>query len=438
MSDKLHFTGFAALCVIVANMIGTGVFTSLGFQLQHTSAPFPLIMLWAVGGLIALCGALSYAELGATFPRSGGEYSFLSRIYHPCVGFAGGWVSITIGFTAPVALAAMTFGAYFRATIGDAAPEWLDRILALALVITLGVIHAGSRSTSGGTQVLFTIFKVLVIVAFCCAGFLAIQSPQPISFLPQTGDGREIASAAFAISLIYVSYAYTGWNGATYLTGEIKDPQVKLPIILALGTIIVTILYVALNATFLFVAPMDELRGELEVGFIAAKSIFGETGAKLTGLVLAVLLISTVSAMTVAGPRVLQVIGVDIKQFSAFAVTNSDGIPRRAILVQTGLATLFILTGQFETVLIFAGFTMSIVSFVTVLGLFVARWRFSEVNRPYRVSLFPIPPLIYLSLTAWILWYVIKFEPVQSLLGFLLILVGIGLYWLTSKNQTSE
>ncbi len=437
MSSKLHFSGFAALCVIVANMIGTGVFTSLGFQLQHTSAPFPLIMLWVVGGIIALCGALSYAELGSTFPRSGGEYSFLSKIYHPSIGFAGGWVSITIGFSAPVALAAMTFGAYFRATLGEDAPEWLDKILALGLILSLGIIHAGSRSTSGSTQVLFTIFKVLVIVAFCCAGLFAIQSPQPISFLPQSGDGTEIISAAFAVSLIYVIYAYTGWNGGTYFLGEIKDPQTKLPIVLASGTIIVTVLYVALNATFLFVAPMDALRGELEVGFIAAKSVFGDTGAKLAGLILAILLISTVSAMTVAGPRVLQVIGVDIKQFSAFAVTNSDGIPRRAILFQTGLACIFVLTGQFETVLIFAGFTMSIVSFVTVLGLFVARWRFPDSTRPYRVSLFPIPPIIYLALTAWILWYVIMFEPIQSLLGFLLIMIGVGLYWLTSRKNAS-
>ena len=436
MNPKLHFTGFAALCVVIANMVGTGVFTSLGFQLQHTSAPFPLIMLWVVGGLIALCGALSYAELGATFPRSGGEYSFLSKIYHPSIGFAGGWVSITIGFTAPVALAAMTFGAYFQATIGENAPEWLDTILALILVIGLGIIHAGARSTSSGTQILFTIFKVTVIVTFCSAGFFFTQSPQPISFIPQAGDGTEIASATFAISLIYVIYAYTGWNGATYLTGEIKDPQIKLPIILAAGTIIVTILYVALNATFLMVAPIESLRGELEVGFIAAQSIFGETGAKLAGFVLALLLISTVSAMTVAGPRVLQVIGVDIKQFSIFAVTNADGIPRRAIFFQTALASLFVLTGQFETVLIFAGFTMSIVSFVTVLGVFVSRWRFPEVQRPYRVLLYPIPTIIFLALTAWILWYVIIFEPIQSLLGFLLILIGIGFYWLTSKNNS--
>lgn len=437
MSSKLYFTGFAAFCVIVANMIGTGVFTSLGFQLQHTSAPFPLIMLWVVGGIIALCGALSYAELGATFPRSGGEYSFLSKIYHPCLGFAGGWVSITIGFSAPVALAAMTFGAYFRATIGNDAPEMLDKILALVLIISLGIIHSGPRSTSGRTQVLFTIFKLLVIVSFCCAGFFVTQSPQPISFLPQLGDGKEIVSAAFAVSLIYVSYAYTGWNGGTYFLGEIKNPQTTLPIVLAAGTVIVTILYVALNATFLFVTPMEALRGELEIGFIAAESVFGDSGAKLAGLILAALLISTVSAMTVAGPRVLQVIGGDIKQFSVFSVTNSDGIPTRAIWFQTGLACLFVLTGQFETVLIFAGFTMSIVSFVTVLGLFVARWRFPEITRPYRVSLFPIPPILYLALTAWILWYVVMFEPVQSLLGLLLILIGVGIYWLTSKKTAS-
>ncbi|MFZ8915679.1 MAG: amino acid permease, partial [Pseudomonadales bacterium] len=191
------FSAATAAAVVVANMIGTGVFTSLGFQLVTLNTGFALIALWVVGGLTALCGALTYAELGAALPRSGGEYNFLSEVYHPAAGFTSGWVSFTVGFAAPVALAAITFGTYLSSIF----PTLAATPLALGLVGVLTVIHANSRRHSGGVQRSFTVLKIALIVLFCLAAALSLEAPQPVNFWPTLDAGSEVFSAAFAVSL---------------------------------------------------------------------------------------------------------------------------------------------------------------------------------------------------------------------------------------------
>ena len=416
--------------IVIANMVGTGVFTSLGFQLLDIQSGFVILMLWMIGGLIAVSGAMTYAELGAAFPRSGGEYNFLSEIYHPAVGFVGGWTSVTVGFAGPSALAAMTFAAYATSIFEVPPSAWLERALAVGLVAILTVVHAGRRRRSGGVQVVFTTLKVGVIVGFCLAAYLLIDEPQPVRFLPSAGDGALFIDSAFAISLIYVSYAYTGWNAATYLSSELENPQRTLPAILLTGTLVVTLLYVALNFVFLYAAPVAELQGQVEVGLIAAKAAFGDAGGRFTGLVLAMLLISTVSAMLMAGPRVLQVMGQDFHVLRGIARVNEDGIPNTAIYIQSALAIMFILTSSFESVLLFAGFTLALNSFVTVLGVFVLRWRQPGLERPYRTFLYPLPPLIYLALMGWTLWFVLINRPVEGLFGLGVIVTGLVIYWL--------
>jgi len=432
-STKFKFTTVTA--VVIANMVGTGVFTSLGFQLLDIQSGFVILMLWAIGGLIALCGAMTYAELGAALPRSGGEYNFLARIYHPAAGFASGWTSATIGFAGPTALAAMTFAAYATSILPGLSSESVEKALAVGLVAILAVIHGSSRRNSGGLQVVFTILKVGVIVVFCLAAIVVVDSPQPIRFFPSSGDGALLTSSAFAISLIYVSYAYTGWNAATYLSSELENPQRTLPGILLTGTLIVTVLYVALNFTFLYSAPVDSMKGQVEVGFIAAQSVFGDLGGRFTGLVLASLLISTVSAMTIAGPRVLQVIGEDFRALRFLSYRNEDGIPSRAIYVQSALAIVFILSSSFESVLVFAGFTLALNSFATVISVFVLRYRQPDLPRPYRTFLFPIPPVIYLVLTGWTLWFVLMNRPVEGLFGIGIIGSGLLVYFFSHAKS---
>lgn len=432
---KSYFSPMTAMAIVVANMVGTGVFTSLGFQLMTLESGFALIMLWVVGGAVAICGALSYAELGAALPRSGGEYNFLGQIYHPSAGFVSGWISSTIGFSAPVALAAMTFGAYTTSSLLPGASEnvigWTERGLAIALIIILTLIHTRQRETSGTFQNVFTAIKIIVIIGLSLAGLVLVSEFQPVSLLPSAGDRTALTSSAFAVSLIYVSYAYTGWNVATYLTDELEHPQRSLPRVLFIGAFGVMLLYILLNAVFLLTTPMEKMVGEVEVGVIAARHVFGEAGAILTGGVLGILLVSTVSAMTIAGPRVLQVVGQDIRTFRFLAKSNEDGVPTTAVLVQSSLALIFVATATFDQVLIFAGFTLALNSLFAVLGLFVLRIRQPDLARPFKVPLFPILPLFFLGLTIWTLVYVAIERPQEVAVSLGLILSGLALYVVT-------
>jgi len=428
------FSKTTGISVVVANMVGTGVFTSLGFQLLGIQSFFVLMMLWFIGGLTALCGALTYAELGANLPRSGGEYNFLSRLYHPCAGFISGWVSATVGFAAPVALAAMTFGAYLSAVFPNILPSWS----AVSLVILLTAIHCLSRQTSSSVQQAFTGLKILLILVFCAVIFIWGGTPQSIDLMPQAGDEKLLLSGAFAVSLIYVNYAYTGWNAATYVTSELDNPQRNLPIVLFVGTAIVMLLYLLLNFIFLSAAPISILEGKLEIGVIVANHALGENAGRAMGAMLALLLISTVSAMTMAGPRVLQVIGEDFKLFAALARNNKHGVPMTAIIFQGLLAILFILSATFESVLIFSSFVLGVNTLFSVLGVFVLRWRKMNIAGAYKTFAYPFAPLIYLGVTLWTLVYVLISRPIEGWIGVGMIIVGALIYFLSAdKAQDS-
>ncbi len=431
MSRKDFFSPATATSVVIANMVGTGVFTSLGFQLLDIQSGFVLLMLWVVGGVTACCGALSYAELGATLPRSGGEYNFLGRIYHPAAGFISGWVSSTIGFSAPVALTAITFGTYLASVFPELSPKWL----ALALILILTFIHASSRHNSGSFQRIFTAIKLLLIILFCLIALIMVKEPTTLSFMPKSGDAALITSGAFAIALIYVNYAYTGWNAATYLSSELEQPQKSLPKVLGYGTLVVMVLYLALNFTFLRVAPVDALSGQLDIGYIAAQHVLGDIGAAIMGIVLALLLISTVSAMILSGPRVLHVIGQDYPLFKLLGKTNKNGVPTMAIYCQSILALLFVVNSSFQQIMIFASFTLGLNTLLAVLGLFVLRWQLPNIERPYKTFGYPVTPIIYITLMGWTLIYTAINKPVEALFALGIIVTGLLMYFISIRFQ---
>ena len=431
----LKFQHQTVTAVVIANMIGTGVFTSLGFQLLDIQSGFAILLLWALGGLIAVCGSMTYAELGSALPRSGGEYNFLTEIYHPSAGFISGWISATIGFSAPTALAAITFSTYLLTIFPEINNDWLRKIIACSLIVILAFIHSSNRKSSGGLQMIFTVMKVGVIILFCFGAILFAKNIQPVSFSPNSNDISTIFSGSFAVSLIYVSYAYTGWNAATYLSSEIERPQKYLPLILISGTTTVTVLYILLNFVFLSVAPIEDMQGKIEIGFIAAQSAFGGSVANFTGLVLSLLLISTVSAMTIAGPRVLQVIGEDFKVLNILSRKRKDGIPSTAIYIQSLIAIIFILSSSFESILVFAGFTLALNSFVTVIAVFVLRSKQPNLPRPYKTFGYPFTPLIYLALTGWTLYFVIINRPIEVLFSLGIILSGLIFYYISNRKN---
>jgi len=412
-------------------MVGVGVFTSLGFQVQGIPSGFSLLLLWVVGGCVALCGVFSYAELTAMFPRSSGEYNLLRQTYHPAIGFLAGWLSATVGFAAPVALAAMAFGEYGKAILPGAPP------LALGLAVVWIVSCVGLRGIrqSSAFQMLWTVLKVTLILAFLVAGF-ALASPQPISFKPSFTDMSHVTSASFAISLVFVMYSYSGWNAATYIVGEMRDPRRSLPRSLLMGTSIVIVLYVALNALFLYATPMRELAGQIDVAVVAGKHIFGDIGGRVVGALICIGLVSSISAMMWIGPRVTTTMGEDMPMLRLFARRSDKDVPTNAIIFQLAVATLMLLTQSFEAVLDFIQFSLLSCSFLTVLGVIKLRITAPDLPRPYRAWGYPVTPLIFLCVTAFMMYYLVTERPLQSFIGMLMMGSGLAVYYF-SRSRTA-
>jgi APA family basic amino acid/polyamine antiporter len=413
-----------ASSIVIANIIGTGIFTSLGFQLKDIQAGFPLLMLWIIGGIAALCGALCYGELSAALPRSGGEYNFLSQIYHPALGFMAGFISATVGFAAPIALAAMAFGKYFVGVFGVGSPV----LLSFVVVWVVTAFHLWNLQVGSAFQNLVTFIKLLLIATLITAG-LFVQTKQPISFLPAHGDVMTMFGASFAVALVYVMYSYTGWNAATYITGEIKNPEKNVPRSLLAGTSVVIVIYVLLNAIFLATTPVHEMAGQLEVALVAGKHIFGTNGGRAAGAVICLGLVSAISSMTWIGPRVSMSMGEDHWFLRMLARKNPHGIPTSAIVLQLLVVNVLLFTRSFESVIQYTQFSLLLCSLLAVLGVMVLRARRPEIARPCRVWAYPLPPIIFIAVTLWVMFYLLYSKPIQSLAGVATALVGLLLYF---------
>jgi APA family basic amino acid/polyamine antiporter len=418
-----------AVAIVVADMIGVGVFTSLGFQVKDIPSGFSILLLWTVGGVVALCGVFSYSELGAMFPRSSGEYNFLSRAYHPAFGFLAGFVSATVGFAAPVALAAMAFGEYGKSVFPDAPPL----LLAIGVVWLVSLVQLAGVRHSSTFQLIATVLKVLLIVAFLVCGFV-IGTPQPVTFAPSASDFGTIASAPFVISLVFVMYSFSGWNAATYIISEVHQPERNVPRAMLTGTLIVLVLYVALNAVFLHTAPIGELAGQLDVARISGSHIFGEFGGRIVGAMICFGLISSISAMMWIGPRVMMTMGEDIPVLRVFSVRSTRGAPAYAILLQLVVATLMLFTRSFEAVLEFIQFALLFCSFFTVLGVIKLRITHPDLPRPYRAWGYPVTPVVFLLVTGFMMYYLLTQRPLQSFFGILIMLSALLIYAVFRKR----
>jgi basic amino acid/polyamine antiporter, APA family len=412
-----------AAAIVVADMVGVGVFTSLGFQVKDIPSGFSILALWTIGGVVALCGVFSYGELGAMFPRSSGEYNFLSRAYHPAFGFLAGWVSATVGFAAPVALAAMAFGEYAKSIFGGSP----SIALAIGVVWLVSFVQLCGVQHSSNFQLIATALKVVLITAFLIAGFL-MGAPQPISFAPSASDLAHIASAPFAIGLVFVMYSFSGWNAATYIIGEMRMPQRNLPRAMLAGTSIVLLLYLALNTVFLRTAPIDSLAGQINVASIAGSYIFGDLGGRIVAAMICIGLVSSISAMMWIGPRVMMTMGEDIPAIRLFARKSGNGAPAYAILFQLVVATVMLFTRSFEAVLDFIQFALLFCSFFTVLGVIKLRITHPDLPRPYRAFGYPLTPAVFLLVTAFMMYYLLVERPLQAFLGMLIMMSGLAIY----------
>ena len=418
---------YTATAIVIANMVGTGVFTSLGFQAAGIHTGFAILLLWIIGGISALAGALCYAEIGGMFPRSGGEYNFLSRIYHPSVGFVSGWVSATIGFAAPVAAASIALGKYVSSVYPSADTQYL----AAGVIIGISLIHATSISIGGRFQDLFTTIKVLVMLVIIFSGLFAGHSGD-ISFAPTPDSWKDITGQGYAISFFFVYLAYSGWNASAYITSEISEPKSNLPRSLLIGTGIVTFLYVAINFVFMYVTPraqmMDANGPVVEIAGVAAKNIYGAQGGNVMSLVIAVLLISTISSMILAGPRVTHAMGEDYRVLGFLGKKTKNGVPAIAIFVQCAISLFIVYKNNFRDIVNLISFTLSIFTFLTVLGLFVMRFRAPGAERPFKVWGYPVVPLIFLAISVWMMYFGLKDDSKDSFHGMNVVsLEGLGL-----------
>ncbi|MEW6773961.1 MAG: amino acid permease [Bacteroidota bacterium] len=422
---------WGAIAIVVANMVGTGVFTSLGFQLLDIQNAWSIMLLWIVGGLVALSGALTYAEIGTAMISNGGEYNYLQQLYHPSLGFVAGFISIVVGFAAPIAAACVAFGKYFSMAFFKS--SYHSNIISLCVLFFVSSIHLAGIRLGNIFQKNITLLKILIMLIFLMAFFIPNANPDIFHWHTQQ-IFSEVFSSAFAVSLIYVSYAYSGWNASAYIAAEIDKPQRNLVFSLIAGTLVVTIFYVFLNMAFLYATPVEKLKGNVEVGIISAQFIFGKNIGNVIGLLISLLLISTISSMMIASPRVLSAMGEHYKLLSVFSKTNQFRSPYIAILLIALISSIMIITSTFDWLINFIGITLILFTSLTALGIFILRQR-KNYQPVFKVPLYPITPLFFILMNLWILIYVSIQNISALIISFAIILCGFIIYSIIHRFQ---
>lgn len=429
--------------LIIANMIGVGVFATTGYMVVAIPSSPAILLAWFCGGVAALCGALTYAELGAALPRNGGEYRFLSEVYHPAVGFAAGWVSLIVGFSAPLAMYSMTFGEYLQAVSPAVHPKFAG-LCVIAGFAALHSLHVGSGSQFHNT---LTVMKIALISLFVVAG-LTRGDLSLLSGSMEKTFGSVVTSGAFAVQLVYVSFAYGGWNTAAYLAGEFRNPQRDVPRAVLAGTLVVTLLYLSLNAVFLGSAPLATLKEELDreetlgpgsdakvrIGHVAATNLFGTSAGKFVSLLIAAGLVSTVSANLMSGPRVYEAMGEDHPGLNFFRRNRAERGPVIAIGLQAAVASVMLVTSTFEQLWTYVGVTLSCFAMATVSSAIVLRWKAPNLPRPYRTWGYPVTPLIFLALEGWMIVYTVIQRPMAAAWGTGTIVIGLVIYAVVRRS----
>ncbi|MFH2126793.1 MAG: amino acid permease, partial [Pseudomonadota bacterium] len=402
------------------------------------------MLCWLAGGVIALAGALSYAVLGARYPQAGGDYVVLRQSFGPMWGFLSGWISLVVGFSAPIAAAAVAGAGYLLRAFPQAA-GWSfplgglslsgESLLALAILLGFTLLHATSLRVGVRVQNLLTGFKLLVLVGLIAAGLGAWDGQ---GFLSQALTAPGSAAARVATALVFVSFAYSGFNAAAYLGGEIKNPQRNLPLALLTGTALVTALYLLINLAYLAAVPPEQMAGVKEVGALTAQALLGPVGGRVFSLLVALCLLSSLGAMTLTGPRIYYAMAQDKVFFAALGrVRPASGVPANSVWLQAAIAALLVLTSSFEALLFYIGFTLSFFAALSVAGLLVLRRRLGPPDT-FRVPLYPWVPLLFIGSNAWIIVFSLTGDPWRALPGALTLAVGVALYLVFRRRNQRE
>jgi len=428
--------------IVIANMVGAGIFTTSGLLMKDLHHPVVMLGLWVVGGLIALCGALSYGELGAAFPHAGGEYAFLSRLYHPILGFLSGWVSFFVGFSAPIAASSIGFSEYLTrafpgllhpGVIGGASEaEVMKKLYAILIIAAFTFLHTRGLETGARVQNALTGLKILLIVGLVAAGFAVGKGSL----------GHLIAAAPFrfdfgglktlGLSLMWIMFAYSGWNASAYVGSEVKNPSRNLPRSLLIGTGVVMLLYIALNLFYIYAIPPAQMEGVISVGGLAAGNLFGKSAETVLSVLISFALFSSLSAYLILGPRVYYSMARDGIFFKSIAYVDPKcAVPTRSIVLQGGIASIMVLFGTFEQLLTYMGFSLGIFPLLAVLGVFkLRRTGRSAVKLPG----YPVASAVYILIGATILGLAFLERPVESLVAVATALAGIPVYFFFKRS----
>jgi APA family basic amino acid/polyamine antiporter len=421
-STRRLLTLIPASSIVISSMIGTGIFTTTGLMVAMGAGGGDILLAWLLGGIVAVCGALCYGEIGANLPGSGGEYYYLSRLLHPSLGVISGWVSLVVGFAAPIAASAMAMHLYVARIV----PGWPVRSMAVLTILLMSILHSLDVRLGGRVQSGLIAVQVILLLAFIVGALL--RSSQSAGSFTQFNPSFW-SSSAFAVVLIFVSFAYSGWNAAAYVGGEIRTPEKTLPRSLLLGTGIVAALYVLVNFSYLSAAPLAQLSGVKEVAHAAGQRLWGTTGGDLVSALIALTLISPVSAYVMIGPRVLEAMSSDGFMPRSFSRLNRRNVPATAVFVQAALAAIIAATSSFGPLLIYIGFTLTIFAALTVLSLFRLRRR-AGIKR---VCVgYPVTPLIFLAFALWATVWSIRSQPVPTLAALATLLVVYGAHAVTT------
>ena len=410
----------AGTAIVISTMVGTGIFTTTGLMAGMGARSGDILLAWLIGGFLALCGALCYGELGAHMPESGAEYFYISRGLHPALGFLSGWVSLIVGFSAPIAAASMAMHIY----LAQVFPDWPVRLMAVATILVLSLLHAYDLRLGVRVQMALVLLKIMLIISFIAGVFIAGPRPD-IEILTAINPNFWVTSS-FAVILVYTAFAYSGWNAAAYIGAEIKKAGKNLPRALLLGTGTVTALYILVNFAYLSAVPTEQLAGVESVANTVGVALWGAKGGTLISLLIALGLIATVSAMIITGPRVYEAMAKDRLFPQALAKLNQRGVPSLAVALQALLATIIALTATFGSLLIYIGFTLNIFAALAVFTVFRIRKKGISSIRVCRG--YPLTPVIFLIFTIWMTVWSVKSQPLSTLTGLGTLALGYLIY----------
>lgn len=441
---------WTAMLIVMASMIGSGIFGNTGFIQSAVQNSYMVLILWIIGGIIAIAGALSYAELSTLMPHAGGEYVYLKNIFGLLPSFLTGWVSFIVAFSAPAASAGLLSADYLHKALLISYPEGFitiflseevgKKFVATILIIFFTLVHLLEVKKGSYIQNILAILKVSLIIIFLIFGFIVVFQKEDITIFEHL-NSTSVNWNGLGLGLLFVMFAYSGWNGATYLAEEIKEPEKNLPKALIGGTLFVMTLYFLLNLLYYWSTPAKVLEGKEAVAAISATNLFGNHISILFNFGFFFILLSTISATIMIGPRVYYAMSRDQLFFKFVSYLHPKfHTPVFSFLVQGILAIIYVWSGTYEQILTYMGFALSIFPVLSVIGLIYLKIKHPEIKSPYQTPLYPLFPLIFIIFSIFTMMVSFIGRPLECTVAIIAILAGIPFYlfWIKviHKNKT--